>query len=219
MASASYQDEFTALRLEMVKNQIRKRGISDDRLLAAFEKVPRHLFVPSRYISAAYKDTPLPIPMKQTISQPYIVACMIHFLGLKGDEKVLEIGTGSGYQTAILAELAGAVFTIEILPQLAKTAQRILSHLQYRNIHYLIGDGHAGWPENAPFDAIIVSAAPKSVPENLLDQLAPGGKMIIPVGDKNQVLRTFRKSEDGIKAEGKMPVRFVPMTGRAGILK
>ncbi|MCB0306875.1 MAG: protein-L-isoaspartate(D-aspartate) O-methyltransferase [Calditrichaeota bacterium] len=207
------EDDFTRKRKAMVESQIYKRGIRDKRLLAAFETVPRHYFVSPQFLKDAYSDKPLPIGMHQTISQPYIVAYMIDCLELKGDERVLEIGTGSGYETAILAEMVAAVYTIEIIPQLSTRAERILNHLNYRNIFFKVGDGHAGWPEQAPFDAIVVSAAPSFIPAGLTDQLADRCKMIIPVGDRDQELIMIVKSGKCCKQFRKIPVRFVPMTG------
>jgi protein-L-isoaspartate(D-aspartate) O-methyltransferase len=198
----------------MVNAQIKGRGVADSRLLTAFEKVPRHLFVPARFQKQAYNDEPLPIGMNQTISQPYIVAYMIDQLKLKGNEKVLEIGTGSGYQTAILAELTRQVFTIEIIPQLAKQAQKTLKQLCYNTVSFRVGDGNNGWPEEAPFDAIIVSAAPREIPRALTEQLAPGGRMIIPVGDDQQDIIFLLNTGQGIEEFRKIPVRFVPMTGK-----
>ena len=197
----------------MVHTQIRKRGIKDLRLLAAMEKIPRHQFVPVKLRKKAYNDEPLPIGLEQTISQPYVVAFMIEQLKLTGDERLLEIGTGSGYQTAILAELAAQVYSVEILPKLSLMAETLLKKLCYQNIHFKIGDGNDGWEEKAPFDAIIVSAAPKEIPQTLLSQLKIAGRMIIPVGDENQTLYYLEKSHDKIEQTRKLAVRFVPMTG------
>jgi protein-L-isoaspartate(D-aspartate) O-methyltransferase len=178
-------------------------------------KVPRHRFVPANLAEAAYEDNPLPLILGQTISQPYIVAYMTQALQLRGTERVLEIGTGSGYQAAVLAELVPEVYTIEILPELAEQARTTLETLGYKNVRIRIGDGYMGWPENAPFDRIIVTAAPDHVPQPLIDQLKPGGKMIIPVGRMEQDLVLIEKSEQGVSRRSTIPVRFVPMTGRA----
>jgi protein-L-isoaspartate(D-aspartate) O-methyltransferase len=201
-------------RARMVETQIVARGVRDPRVLAAMRKVPRHLFVDPSQRSQAYEDHPLPIPGNQTISQPYIVALMTELLDLKPEARVLEIGTGSGYQSAVLGELAREVYTIEIVPELARLAAERLTELQYRNVTVREGDGYRGWPEHAPFDAIIVTAAPERIPEPLVDQLAPGGVMVIPVGGFFQELKVFRKSADGkITEKDILPVRFVPMTG------
>ena len=201
-------------RSEMVRSQIEARGISDARVLSAMLRVERHKFVPSAFKELAYSDRPLPIGEGQTISQPYIVALMTQLLELRGDERVLEIGTGSGYQAAVLAEIAKEVYTIEIIPLLAEGAKKRLGELGYRNVFVRTGDGYAGWPEKAPFDGIIVTAAPDNIPKPLLEQLKVGGRMVIPVGDfPDQVLYLVRKTEEGIKKEEIIPVRFVPMTG------
>jgi len=208
-------DEFGELRRRMVESQIMARHVEEPRVLAAMEKVPRHLFVPETYRAQAYEDYPLPIGENQTISQPYIVALMTSLLDLKGGEKVLEIGTGSGYQAAVLAEIAGDVYTMEILEPLADRARATLSSLGYRNVHLRQGDGFAGWPEEAPFDAIVVTAAPPEVPRPLLDQLKVGGRLVIPVGRYFQDLLVYTKTEDGVEKRNVIPVRFVPMTGQA----
>jgi protein-L-isoaspartate(D-aspartate) O-methyltransferase len=174
-------------------------------------KVKRHLFVPLIYRPLAYADSPLPIGMDQTISQPYIVALMTELLHLKGNEKVLEIGTGSGYQAAILAELAREVYTIEILEPLARRAEKMLTELNYRNIHVKIGDGFLGWPEQAPFDAIIVTCAPEEIPAPLIEQLAEGGRLVIPVGVHWQNLKLVQKTEGNLITKDIIPVSFVPM--------
>jgi protein-L-isoaspartate(D-aspartate) O-methyltransferase len=209
-------DDFAGKRKAMVDSQIRRRGVKDPQLLTSLEKVPRHLFVPARFQKQAYNDEPLPIGYQQTISQPYIVAYMVEQLQLNGTEKVLEIGTGSGYQTAILAELAEQVFSIEIVPELARQAEKILGEVSYKNVHLRTGDGNNGWPEEAPFDAIIVSAAPSQIPQPLADQLSLGGRMIIPIGDDQQDLIFLLNTGQGIEQFRKIPVRFVPMTGRRG---
>jgi protein-L-isoaspartate(D-aspartate) O-methyltransferase len=201
-------------RARMVETQIVARGVRDPRVLAAMRKVPRHLFVDAAQRAEAYEDHPLPIPGNQTISQPYIVALMTELLELKPTSRVLEIGTGSGYQSAVLAELAKEVYTIEIVPELASLAAKRLTELAYGNVRTREGDGYRGWPEEAPFDAVIVTAAPERIPQPLLDQLAPGGVMVIPVGGFFQELKVFRKSVDGRVTERDiLPVRFVPMTG------
>jgi protein-L-isoaspartate(D-aspartate) O-methyltransferase len=202
---------FSKLREEMVRTQIEARGIKDKRLLKAMRKVPRHKFVPWLYRKFAYEDTPLPIGERQTISQPYIVALMTELLDLTGEEKVLEIGTGSGYQAAILAELAAEVYTIEIFPSLAQSAGERLEELGYRNIEVKCGDGYLGWEEHAPFDVIIVTCAPEEIPKKLVEQLAHGGKMVIPVGSAYQELKLIEKRNDEIKVRDVIPVRFVPM--------
>lgn len=198
----------------MVESQIRARGVEDDRVLAAMAKVPRHLFVPEDVRAQAYDDYPLPIGEQQTISQPYIVALMTSLLELDGDERVLEIGTGSGYQAAVLGELAARVYSIEILDTLSARAKETLGRLGYRNVELRVGDGFSGWPEEAPFDAIIVTAAPPKVPQPLLDQLKVGGRLVIPVGRYFQDLLVFTKTADGIEKRNVIPVRFVPMTGQ-----
>lgn len=210
-------DEFAIARKKMVDLQIASRGIKDPRVLEAMLRVPRHLFVPEHLKSQAYEDHPLPIEEKQTISQPYIVALMTEALRLRGTEKVLEIGTGSGYQTAILAELAKEVYTIERLPLLAEKAKKRLDALGYRNIFYRVGDGTLGWPEEAPFDGILVSAAAPSIPQPLIDQLAMGGRLIIPVGDRlTQDLVLVERVPEGIRKSFLGGVRFVDLVGKWG---
>jgi protein-L-isoaspartate(D-aspartate) O-methyltransferase len=203
------------LRREMVEAQIRARGISDGKVLSAMGDVPRHLFVPEGLREQAYDDNPLPIGAEQTISQPYIVALMTSLLELEGGERVLEIGTGSGYQAAVLSRIAGKVFSIEILEPLSQSARKTLHGLGYDNIELRCGDGYAGWPEAAPFDGILVTAAPEKVPQPLLDQLKVGGKMVIPVGSFFQDLLVYTKTAAGIEKRNVIPVRFVPMTGQA----
>lgn len=204
-------DFFTQRRI-MVENQIKKRGISDQRVLDAILKVERHVFVPLAMRSFAYLDSPLPIGKGQTISQPYIVALMTELAGIKDSDRVLEIGTGSGYQAAVLAELAGEVYTIEIIPELAERAEVLLEELEYENIKVKQGDGYLGWPEYAPFDVIIVTAAPPVIPEKLVEQLSEDGRIVIPVGEEgNQVLRLLIKKSGEIIEEDVIPVRFVPM--------
>jgi len=212
---AEHETLFDKAREYMVREQIAGRDIEDPRVLAAMRKVPRHLFVPPEEREGSYSDHALPIGHRQTISQPYIVAFMTEALELHGDEKVLEVGTGSGYQAAVLAEVAREVFTIEIVEPLAKRAKATLDELGYRNVHVRTGDGYRGWPEEAPFDAIIVTAAPEHVPEPLVEQLAVGGRMILPVGDLYQELVLLTKDADGVRRRSVLPVRFVPMTGEA----
>jgi protein-L-isoaspartate(D-aspartate) O-methyltransferase len=198
----------------MVDQQLRGRDIKDPRVLAAMEKVPRHLFVPANVRHEAYGDHPVPIGHGQTISQPYIVAFMTEALELGREHRVLEIGTGSGYQAAVLGELAKEVFTIEIVEPLATRARETLKTLGYRNIHVRAGNGYAGWPEEAPFDRIMVTAAPEEVPPALVEQLKIGGLMAIPVGSFAQTLRIMRRTPEGMTTIKTLPVRFVPMTGK-----
>jgi protein-L-isoaspartate(D-aspartate) O-methyltransferase len=207
------EDRFTALRERMVAQQIEARDVRDPRVLAAMRKVPRHLFVPPSLAEEAYDDHPLPIGEGQTISQPYIVALMTELLGLKGGERVLEVGTGSGYQAAVLAEIAGEIYSIEILEPLARSAAATLAELGYGSVKVRAGDGYLGWPEAAPFDAIIVTAAPDHVPQPLVDQLRVGGHLVIPVGVSYQELVVCTKTAAGVTRRSVIPVRFVPMTG------
>jgi len=198
-------------RKNMIDAQIKARGVSDERLLKAMLKVKRHLFVPLTQRDLAYEDEPLPIGEGQTISQPYIVALMTELLELKGKEKVLEIGTGSGYQAAILAELAKEVYTLELLKPLAERSQKLLEDLGYKNIKVKQQDGFLGWPQYAPFDAIIVTCAAEEIPSALLEQLAEGGRLVIPVGAGDQELRQVKKKEGRIISQDIVSVRFVPM--------
>ncbi len=207
--------EFKRLRQKMVEDQLRTRGIEDERVLAAMSKVPRHQFVDSSWEELAYSDRPLPIAHKQTISQPYIVAYMTQAAEITPEKKVLEIGTGCGYQTAILGEIAQCVYSVEIIPQLAEKAALKLSLLGYKNIKVKTGDGYQGWAENAPYDAIIVTAAPERIPQPLIDQLAINGKMVIPVGKDVQDIIVLTKNESGILGERTIPVCFVPMRKKA----
>lgn len=208
--------QFTRARYQMVAAQIQARGIQAPNVLAAMRKVPRHRFVPPEMVRQAYNDHPLPIGYEQTISQPYIVAFMTAQLNLNGGEKVLEIGTGSGYQAAVLAEIVREVYTIEIVAPLAKEARERLQSLNYKNIFARVGDGYRGWPEAAPFDAIMVTAAPNHIPQPLVDQLKSGGRMILPVGDFYQELILLTKLPDGsVTRQEVLPVRFVPMRGQA----
>jgi len=203
--------EFEAERREMVNSQIRARGVREPRVLEAMEKVPRHLFVPEAMQGGAYADEPLPIGEGQTISQPYIVAYMTEAVRLKGGERVLEIGTGSGYQTAVLAEVAREVFTIELIENLSNRAREVLQTLGYGNIRFRAGDGSKGWPEEAPFDAIIVTAAAAEVPRVLEEELGPSGTMVVPVGTGFQELLLIRRMKKGLKQERLLSVRFVPL--------
>jgi protein-L-isoaspartate(D-aspartate) O-methyltransferase len=198
----------------MVAQQIRARGIKDPRVLAAMERVPRHLFVPQPARDEAYDDYPLPIGHGQTISQPYIVGFMTEALDVAAEHRVLEIGTGSGYQAAILAELAREVYTMEIIEPLAESARRTLEALKYQNVRVRAGNGYEGWPEHAPYDRIIVTAAPPEVPPALVEQLKVGGLMAIPVGTAVQELRILRRTPTGLETIKTLPVQFVPMTGR-----
>lgn len=200
-------------RQKMVDNQIIARGIADKNVIEAMRKIPRHLFVPKEERERAYSDGPLPIGHSQTISQPYIVAIMTELLGIDSTSKVLEIGTGSGYQAAVLGEIADSVYTIEIVTPLAEKAAEILDSLGYKNIFVRAGDGYQGWPEAAPFDAVIVTAAAPKIPQPLIDQLKTGGRLVIPVGDLSQELYLVTKNEEGIVKQSIIPVRFVPMTG------
>ena len=207
-------DRWARERERMVAAQLRGRDIRSNDVLAAMARVPRHRFVPADQQAQAYSDFPLPIGFGQTISQPYIVAFMTEALELSRDHKVLEIGTGSGYQAAILGELAGAVFTIEIVAPLAEQSRRLLQELGYRNVHVRSGNGYAGWPEEAPFDRIIVTAAPDEIPPKLIEQLAIGGLIAVPVGVGEQVLQVHRRTKDGLALLKTLPVRFVPMVGK-----
>jgi protein-L-isoaspartate(D-aspartate) O-methyltransferase len=206
---AQGNDVYTTRRDAMVREQIEARGVTDARVLAAMRKVPRHLFVPESLKVRAYEDRPLPIGDDQTISQPYIVARMTELARVQPRFRVLEIGTGSGYQAAILAELAREVYTIEIVPALARSAEKRLRALGYQNVTVLSGDGWRGWPDRAPFDAIVVTASPDSVPPALQNQLGPGARLVIPVRGKLLAI-----TNDGATEEHD-PVRFVPMTGEA----
>jgi protein-L-isoaspartate(D-aspartate) O-methyltransferase len=199
----------------MVTMQIEARGVKQPEVLAAMRRVPRHRFVPEDVREHAYADTPLPIGEGQTISQPYIVGLMTELARPHAEMKVLEVGTGSGYQAAILAEIVKDVYSIEILPELGRRAGAVLSELGYENVHLKVGDGYEGWPEEAPFDAIVVTAAPPSIPQPLLDQLAIGGRLVIPVGEGYQELQVVTRTAAGFERQSVIPVRFVPMTGKA----
>jgi len=212
---AASNDPDEARRARMVDTQILARGVRDPRVLDAMRKVPRHKFVDPAERDRAYEDHPLPIAGSQTISQPYIVALMTELARPRSGIKVLEIGTGSGYQAAVLGEIVGKVYTIEILPELGRRARETLRGLGYRNVEVHVGDGFKGLPEAAPFDAIVVTAAPETIPPPLLEQLALGGRLVIPVGSKNQELLVVTKTEGGLRRQSIIPVRFVPMTGKA----
>jgi protein-L-isoaspartate(D-aspartate) O-methyltransferase len=206
------KDDFKTLRERMVNEQIIARGVKDKLVIDAMLTVPRHLFVPKSSQTIAYIDSPLPIGKGQTISQPYIVAFMTELLELKGNEKVLEVGTGSGYQAAILGEIVKKVYTIEIICELAQTAEKRLKELGYKNIQVRCGDGYIGWEEYAPFDRIIVTAAPDHIPQPLIKQLKNNGRMVIPVGAFWQELILITKDKNGkIKKSSTIPVRFVPL--------
>ncbi len=209
------QNRYSKKRHEMVDRQIAARGVSDEKLLTAMRKVPRHEFVADKYNDLAYNDSPLLIGHGQTISQPYIVAYMTEMLKLTDSDTVLEIGTGSGYQAAVLAEMAAHVYTIEIIQQLGLQAEKVLKSLGYDNVTVKIGDGYQGWPEFGPFDAIILTASPKKIPQPLLNQIKNGGRLIAPVGDKYQELILITRINDNYKRKRLIPVRFVPMTGAA----
>jgi len=211
------ENAFTTDRLRMVTEQIIRRGIRDPKVLDAMRAVPRHCFVPTEYRHLAYSDGPLPIGNGQTISQPYIVALMTQMLHLKGDEVVLEVGTGSGYQAAILAHIVRQVYTIEQYVDLAEKAEELLLSLEITNVHVHVGDGTLGLPEFSPFDAILVTAAAPEVPQPLLDQLADGGRMVIPVGGHfSQFLQYWERQGDDFRQDIRVPVAFVPLRGRHG---
>jgi protein-L-isoaspartate(D-aspartate) O-methyltransferase len=199
----------------MVREQLQARDIEDPLVLAAMRKALRHEFVPVDFMKSAYDDCALPLQMGQTISQPYIVAFMTQALELRGTERVLEIGTGSGYQAAVLAEIVPEVYTIEILPELWEPAGILLAKLDYRNIYMRTGDGYMGWPDHAPFDRIIVTAAPEDLPQPLIDQLKESGRLVIPLGKINQDLVIIKKEKSEITRQTTIPVRFVPMTGKS----
>lgn len=208
------QESFEQLRQTMVERQLVSRGIADRRVLDALRRVPRHLFVPEQFRRLAYEDHPLPIGLEQTISQPYIVALMTELARVANDHTVLEIGTGSGYQAAVLSVLANRVYTIEYLAPLGEAARKRLAELGYKNVEVKIGDGYQGWPERQPFDAILVTAASEEVPQPLIDQLKPGGRLVIPVGRQadTQMLQVLEKDSGGkITRRNTIPVRFVPL--------
>jgi protein-L-isoaspartate(D-aspartate) O-methyltransferase len=211
------EDAHSRSREGMVKNQLMAGGITDPEVLKAMSDVPRHEFVPAAVRPFAYVNGPLPIGHGQTISQPFIVAYMTQALELTKDDRVLEVGTGSGYQAAILGKVCKEVYTIEIVPELAHSSQQLLARLGFENVHVKAGDGYLGWPERAPFDAIIVTCAPDHVPEPLVSQLKEGGRLIIPIGEEGtiQQLVLLRKIEGKVLRENKLDVRFVPMKGKA----
>jgi len=209
--------DFDILRSHMVEEQLIRRGIKNERVRNAFRKVPRHKFLPHNLLDSAYADTPLPIGEGQTISQPYMVALMTECLGLQGKERVLEIGTGSGYQAAILAELADQVYSIERFQALSGNAESILNELGYTNIHLKVGDGTLGWQDYAPFDGIIITAGAPIVPQTLIEQLAEGGRLVIPLGSGfSQILNLIRKEAGSIKTEEICGCVFVPLVGKYG---
>ena len=212
-SGAPNDDRWTKQREAMVETQIARRDVRDENVLRAMRTVPRHLFVPEKYRAESYRDGPLPIGNGQTISQPYIVALMTEMLRVDSSSKVLEVGTGSGYQAAVLAEIVDSVFTVEIVEELAKRSNRIIDSLGYDNVIVRAGDGYMGWPEAAPFDAIILTAAAPRIPEPLVDQLKPDGRMVIPIGEFSQELMLVTKSDTGMVKKAVIPVRFVPMTG------
>jgi protein-L-isoaspartate(D-aspartate) O-methyltransferase len=213
-AAQSGDSELRARRDEMVEQQIRQRGVTDARVLNAMRAVPRERFVPPELVGRAYEDGPLTIGAGQTISQPYIVAYMTEALKVEPSHKVLEVGTGSGYQAAVLSELARDVYTIEIVAELGRRAEALLRSLNRTNVHVRVGDGYAGWPEQGPFDRIIVTAAPEQIPRPLLDQLAEGGLLIAPVGAQNapQWMTVVEKTSKGVVERRTIPVQFVPFT-------
>jgi protein-L-isoaspartate(D-aspartate) O-methyltransferase len=214
-APVNGEDRYLPLRQRMVEHQIRARGVRDPLVLGAMLKVPRHEYVPSQMVSRAYDDRPLPIGLGQTISQPYIVALMTELLRPEKGQKILEVGTGSGYQAAVLAEIVGHVYTIEIVEPLAQEAEQRLGKLGYDNVSVRAGDGYRGWPEEAPFDGIIVTAAPDHIPQPLIDQLKVGARLVIPVGESIQDLVLITRTETGTVKENITGVRFVHMTGEA----
>lgn len=214
-ARARVADERAGEREAMVREQLAARDVTDPRVLEAMRRVPRHRFVPEAQRADAYGDFPLPIGHGQTISQPYIVGLMSQLAQIEPGERVLEIGTGSGYQAAVLAELGAEVYSIEIVAPLGERARASLEELGYDRVHVRIGDGYAGWPEHAPFDAVLLTAAPRDIPQPLLDQLANDGRLVAPVGDLAQELVVVTRTPSGYARRSVAPVRFVPMTGRA----
>lgn len=219
-AAAEHADK-RAQMLETIANYDPERPFTNGRVLTAMQEVPRHLFVPRELEGSAYDDAPQPIGEGQTVSQPFIVAYMTHLAEPKPEDRVLEVGTGSGYQAAVLSKLVGSVYSIEILPSLAKRAEKALKRLGYPTVHVMAGDGYRGWPKAAPFDAILVTCAPDHIPQPLIDQLKVGGRMVIPVGAERgglwfaQELILLRKTKDGVRREKALNVSFVPMTGEA----
>ena len=212
-----YGDPFAAARRQMVDQQIAGRGVRDPRVLQTMAEVPRHRFLPAEYRHLAYDDSALPIGECQTISQPYMVAVMTEALRLEPSSRVLEIGTGSGYQTAVLAEIAAEVYSVERFEILSEEARALLSELGYRNVHFRVDDGSRGWPEAAPFDAILVTAAAREIPEALQDQLAPGGRLVVPLGDRSlQELYRLTRTDGEWRREAITPCRFVPLVAEEG---
>lgn len=209
------QDPYAQKRFEMVEQQIIARGIQNGRVIQAMLKVPRHEFVSEGQRESAYNDSPVPIEKGQTVSQPYIVALMTELLDPAPGKKILEVGTGSGYQSAVLAETGCELYTVEIIESIAASARQILDRLGYQNIKFKVGDGYSGWGEYAPFDAIIVTAAPETIPQKLIEQLKTGGRMVIPVGDVSQELKLIEKTDSGIDVKDVTSVRFVSMTGES----
>jgi protein-L-isoaspartate(D-aspartate) O-methyltransferase len=214
-AAAEPGDGFELLRQGMVEQQLKQRGITQPEVLAAMSQVPQHLFVPDSLREQAYADQPLALGQGRTVYQPYVVALMTHLLDLKRGDKVLEIGTGSGYHAAVLSRIAREVYSIEIVEPVASQASKRLSVLGYHNVEVRVGDGYRGWPEKAPFDAILLSAAPAQIPKPLLDQLREGGKMVAPVGGFFQDLQVITKTADGLEKRTIIPVRLSPMKGKA----
>ncbi len=212
LAVPMQSDPYADARARMVEQQIVARGVRDPRVLDAMRKVPRDRFVDQTLLRSAYDDRPLPIGHGQTISQPYIVAYMVELLRLRPDARVLEVGTGCGYQAAVLAELAREVYTIEIVEALASCAKKTLAAVGYQNVNVRHGDGYGGWPDRAPFDGIVVAAAPDHVPKALVDQLAMGARLVVPVGGYDQEIRVITKTPQGPREERLIPVRFVPLT-------
>ena len=212
---ATSEPDWAALRAQMVRAQIEARGVENPRVLEAMGTVPRHLFVPQAVRRHAYEDRPLPIGKRQPISQPYIVAVMTELLDPKPTDRVLEVGTGSGYQATVLAHLVTHVYTIEIIPELAERARRTLEALGYKNVTVITGDGYRGLPDEAPFEGILVTAAPEKIPEPLLQQLRVGGRLVAPVGGREQNLQVVHRTAKGFETRTLFSVRFVPMTGEA----
>lgn len=217
MTTAPDDEELARRRRQMVETQLRSRDITGARVLEAMAAVPRHRFVRERDIDLAYGDYPIDIGLGQTVSQPYIVAFMSAALDLRPTDRVLEIGTGSGYQTAVLGELAAEVYSVEIVPAHAERAASILAALGYQNVQLRTGDGYAGWPEAAPFNGVIVTAAPDHIPQPLIEQLGVGGRLVVPVGRGDQDLLVMTRTADGLREEGRIPVRFVPLTRQASL--
>lgn len=215
------QEEFRQQREQMVATQLQSRDIQDQRVLGAMRRVPRHLFMPESMRQYAYIDSPVPIGEDQTISQPYIVGLMTQTADPEPQDRALEVGTGSGYQAAVLAELVQEVYTIEIIPALAERAGKALSELGYDNVEVRLGDGYQGWPEKAPFDIILITAAPEEIPQPLIDQLAAGGRLVVPVGPQGEIqtLTLVTKEEGEVRRTSITDVRFVPMTGEAQRLR